>query len=89
MDPLLLVELARIQLRGGELPHERYSLVYGGVSSGRPCRLCRKPIKRGEDEVELMWLQGGPGREAAHLHHRCYEAWRTATKFPLITPTET
>jgi hypothetical protein len=59
------------KVRGGELPHERYSLVYGGVSRGTACRLCGKPIKRGAPEVEIMWLRSAPGRATGHLHPAC------------------
>jgi hypothetical protein len=69
----LLRDRARAAIRHGHLTARKHDLVLGVHGSGKPCAVCREPIRREQEELEVVFNQAG--LEPYHFHPRCFAAW--------------
>jgi hypothetical protein len=67
---------ARVAIRAGRLPRREPDRVFGGPGSGRPCRVCKRPITHDETEYELQFAHAGARPLIRfYVHCRCFAAW--------------
>lgn len=75
-----LTQLVAERLTDGGLPGDVPVTTLGGAGRGEPCRLCQRPVRTGEPEIELVWADTDATQKHAVLHPACHGAWLSAAR---------
>ena len=76
MDREALRLLIRAKLRGGVLPVNNISRLFGGPGNGEICDACDAVITKEQLGIEGISLAGGGGRPL-QIHAGCFQIWDT------------
>src|SRR5262249_10328258 len=75
-DEPILREQARAALQERRLPTRPPDRTWGGKGQGQECSVCRKPITRDENGLEIEFDHAGAaGVDRFFIHPRCFAAW--------------